>query len=493
MNRTLMNRLAVSALIILLLAGGVAPLRAHAQIGVGVQPVVTVPGSTVSDPAAVTLSLAYQNRQGALGSGIGLNAIAWQVAKLAIQSMTKSMVNWINSGFNGSPAFVTDLEGHLRNVGDAVAGSFLNQLLTNPAIASPFQSNVAKDVAALYYLSTSRNSFFAQSPYTLNKVTPNDAAFLGGNFKSGGLAAWHSAIFNMANNPYGARMLAVEALGANVSNAQQVALTQLGWGQGFLSWCGDNRTGANNNVNNVNAAGDGLTPVVVTSAVNPAEVCRKDDGTPGYIQTPGSVIQNQINHTLGLSGDTLVSADEFNEIIGALMSQLVNQVVGGIGLSGASSVSSGGTGYIDKATAANQSTTSTTASITQVVNAQLIQVQQYKSDWTTVMTEAQAAATASPNCAVVSPVITQGTQALQDANTAITLLTKVQTDASAAGNNAAQIAAVGAELQQALSSDSMPSATAIASIHADAQDSTDGSTVFSKMKAIATTGVCPSS
>src|SRR5437870_797939 len=31
-----------------------------------------------------------------------LNGIAWAVAKTVIQSITKSMVNWINSGFQGN-------------------------------------------------------------------------------------------------------------------------------------------------------------------------------------------------------------------------------------------------------------------------------------------------------------------------------------------------------------------------------------------------------
>ena len=50
-----------------------------------------------------------------------VDAIAWTVAKTAVQSLTQSIVNWINSGFEGSPAFVTDLENNLGNLSDAVA------------------------------------------------------------------------------------------------------------------------------------------------------------------------------------------------------------------------------------------------------------------------------------------------------------------------------------------------------------------------------------
>jgi hypothetical protein len=39
------------------------------------------------------------------------DGIAWAVAKLVVREMTTSIVNWINSGFKGNPAFVTDLGG----------------------------------------------------------------------------------------------------------------------------------------------------------------------------------------------------------------------------------------------------------------------------------------------------------------------------------------------------------------------------------------------
>jgi hypothetical protein len=53
--------------------------------------------------------------------GYSLDPIAWMVAKAALQSVVKSTINWINSGFNGSPAFVTDLQQKLLDVGDAQA------------------------------------------------------------------------------------------------------------------------------------------------------------------------------------------------------------------------------------------------------------------------------------------------------------------------------------------------------------------------------------
>ena len=58
--------------------------------------------------------------------------------------------------------------------------------------------------------------------------------------------------------------------------------------------------------------------------------------------TPGSVISSSLNKALGAGQDSLVAADEIDEIIGALASQLVNQVLGPGGLLGTSQTSAGG-------------------------------------------------------------------------------------------------------------------------------------------------------
>jgi len=54
-----------------------------------------------------------------------LDPLAWAEAKGMLQSMTDSTVNWINSGFQGSPAFVQNPEQFFQKIGDNVAGNFI--------------------------------------------------------------------------------------------------------------------------------------------------------------------------------------------------------------------------------------------------------------------------------------------------------------------------------------------------------------------------------
>jgi hypothetical protein len=484
------------------------PQPAYAQLAVIDAANLAV--NSITSGATSLFSSAYNLKEGIAGSGIGLDTIAWTVSKMAIQSMTKSLVNWINSGFKGSPAFVTDLEGHLQQVGDAVARPFLSDLGSNASLRSPFQSIVAQAVGNQYYLNSSRNGFFTQAAYTLNQVSPNDKAFLAGDFSQGGIRAFYSAFANPSNNPYGAQRLAEEELAGRVSSAQGTALTRLNWGQGFLSWCDTSGGGAAaggsgqvssdaeadaaiaHDIASFNAA-QAANPIDLSSSNN-AVLCTNKDGTAGVIKTPGSILAGLTTKTLGLSGDQLVTADEFNEIIGALMSQLTSEVIGATGLSGVSSVSSGGNGFIDKAADPSQyaatSGSGSSGGFSQPISAQIQTVTQYQTDWKKIGDEATLANTAAANCAAVTNVLTQATTAATKAASSLTLLQKVQADATLAGTDQSKLALVASEFQQALASPDMPSASDAANAQIQAQDASGSATLFSHMKTIATSGLC---
>lgn len=424
-----------------------------------------------------------------------LDPIAWAVAKTAIATMTKSMVNWINSGFNGSPAFVPNLQVYLGNMNFATANAFTNQLATNPAIASPFQSQVASLINLNFLKSSNGNGFFLQNPYTLNQVSPNDVGFVNGtvDFTSGGgWNAWFALTTQPQNNIYGATNLAQAELNSRLAAAQSNALTQLGWGQGFLSWCGNSSGGgggasAGSVCKTDDDCGGALACLAGKCAVdaslgNPAGSCTNKDGSTGTIQTPGSVIQAQLNKTLGLTGDTLVTADEFNEVIGALMGQLVNQVIGPSGLSGVSSVSSGGTGYIDQATNEQSATTASGADATlgNAISGQLQQITQYQSDWLTIGNEASAANTSLNNCfapptdaaAAVATTTAQAARAATKATNGIAALNKVRNELTTAGTNSTAIAQAANDYQTLTSNASIPSASDVADADAQTQDVT---------------------
>jgi hypothetical protein len=167
-----------------------------------------------------------------------LNGIAWTVAKVAIASIQRSTVNWINSGFKGSPAFVTDLNRNLQNVSDAVTESFLSQLndtvvgATGFNIHSPFQNQLVAQLRNEYY---KQSSNYGLNPFTLAQSSQNPTAFLNGDFSQGGFNAYSSATLNPANNPFGAYRQAQSALFSQIDQATAARKAEYTAGNGFLS------------------------------------------------------------------------------------------------------------------------------------------------------------------------------------------------------------------------------------------------------------------
>jgi hypothetical protein len=515
------------------------PRHAHAQLEVNDPFNLAEEAIAVGQETTNTSSTLVNTAENAITSlhavtGInlktGLDGIAWAVAKMAIQSMTQSMVNWINSGFNGSPSFVGDLQTHLENVGFVVANSFVSNLLSQPSIRSPFQNTVAALTQLNYLAQTSQQGYFLQNAYSLNKYAQNDVAFLNGNFSQGGWSGWF-ALSQPQNNVYGASFLATDQLARLVMQAQMNATTQLNWGQGFLSWCGgiDDLDGTNDRtipatgniigIDGKEVPNSGLPAIdtIDTSKPNTVQSCQKSDGTPGQVQTPGSVIQGQLNKTLGLSGDTLVTASEFNQVIGALIGQLVNQVVGATGLFGVSQPSSAtqttltsqydpgnGSSILDQATNPSQYASSTniatadlSSSLSKQISDEKAQITQYQIDWQTISNEASIADASLTTCSLppegavadVKRVKDAAAIALKKAASGLTTIAQIENTANAAlatQNNPGAVATAATSFQNFVSSDAAPSPTEIAQAHSDAKDDSQSTSIITASAATIT-------
>lgn len=264
-----------------------------------------------------------------------LNGIAWTVAKTAVQSLTQSIVNWINSGFEGSPGFITDLEENLGSLADAVAEDFLDGLdqvienNTGISVRSPFQDQIAGALRQEFYRTTSSYGFDARNPYTLGRYSSDPEAFTRGDFRQGGFNAWFKLSQDRNNNPYGRYELAQNELWRRIDRQAQGRIEELRWGSGFLSWRG-------------NCGPHGRPSGSAQVSHEAVHLGTKDNTLGCRIRTPGSMVENALGIGVTSPFRQLELADSVNEIVGALASQLVTQVIGGSGLSGVSRPASGG-------------------------------------------------------------------------------------------------------------------------------------------------------
>lgn len=450
-------------------------------------------GFPTNSIAANALLIANIGTQLAISTGQGsqdvtkcaLDTLAWTLGKIAVQSITRSTVNWINSGFNGSPAFVTDLQQNLNVLSDTVANNFFQQLnqatisATGFNLTSPFQDQITQQLRENYYKAT--GSLLGGNQYDLSNQSSNPQAFLGGNFSQGGFNAFFSANSNPANNPFGAYQLANTALWNQIGAATQNRKLEYQTGKGFLSWRGNCSNSSNSN----GAAAAALTKT---------EPCY---GSP--IKTPGSVIEAQLENQLGSGVQQLNLANSMNEIVGALFSQLVNQVLGGGGLSGVSQpASGGGSSYLSQATDPSQYSSqysNISDGVTQNITNDLATLNTYQANWQKIFDAANAAQqTCGTSNTTIAAVVTQATAGVAKASAAIQQETAInQSIQTAVGNTTdpTQITTAITQYQSYLGAATTPSITDEAYATAQSTDTGTASPASLYTQMVNAKSACP--
>jgi hypothetical protein len=419
-----------------------------------------------------------------------LKPLARLAARIVLQQITASTINWI-TGKNGSgkASFVTNLSVNLQGVGDAVALPFINQIRTG--FNSPFGSAISSALLINYNQQTSLAGFFSANQSTLPGSLQSQQAFLAGNWSQGGIPAWFALTTQCQNNPYCLYQASESQLGSNVGQAQTNRRQDLIQSQGFLSWCGTTAAadqtqsqasgGYQACIDQCNNASGGYTASCADSCatnfsqsggsiggatsngVNPGASCTNSDGTPGNIQTPGSVIHDYTQKAVvGAGIDQLISAQDLDQALGAIALALVNQVLSGSGLLGASTPSSSsGRSVITQLQDYSASNASATASATSLAQSALTQLGNYTGAWNTIIASANTASasinalvtycnaqakdpnaspsviTAQVNAAQtalateITPILAQAQAALSSAAITKTLALKVQSEAAA--------------------------------------------------------------
>lgn len=252
--------------------------------------------------------------QGNQQSGDILTCVARALARIAIQKITTDTVNWINSGFNGQPAFVQDYSQFFSQVEDQAAGSVIQG--SNLAfLCSPFQLQVRIAIAQSY---ASRNN---APSCTLSGIVGNIQQFANGDFSQGGWPGLISFTTTPTNNPYGAYMYGQVAVQSAVGKADVYNTEQLANGQGFLS---------------------------ITEKYN----CQPASGLSGAdnggvqdcqtkITTPGQAIVGSFDANVQSTLNSLNLADSIDQILDALTNALITKIFN----NGLSNLGNGQNGY----------------------------------------------------------------------------------------------------------------------------------------------------
>lgn len=291
LQRKILQQICTFLFFLVLTAGSFVPHKAQAITVIEVGKNLIVNTSAAAKDAGIF-------------GALSLDGIAWAIVNNLIEEMLKSTIDWVNSGFKGSPAFVENFEEYLLDVTDRYALGYIwgGNL---QALCSPFKLSIQLGLSAQY----GAGSDGYQATCRVTDVIKNHDAFLNGDFiGGGGWDAWRDISFNPQLNAHGAYFQAQGSMRAGIVNARGESLFKIGEvGQGFRS---------KEECEDIN--GDGIEE----------ENCR--------IVTPGQTIQGYLGKAISAPIDRLTVADEIDELLGALVNQLVGGVLDNLKLGGGS-------------------------------------------------------------------------------------------------------------------------------------------------------------
>ncbi len=267
----------------------------------------------------------------------------------ALHQMTLAIVKWIDSGFKGNPAFITDTKKFLNSTADITIGDMLMGTDLD-FLCDPFKIQIKLALGLQYQpfrdqIRCSFTSALGNAKDAMNDFTNGD--FIGG----GGWDSWLQLTTVPQNNQLGAMIIAQNELDARIATNKGTAMAEANWGGGFMSWkeCSTTTSDTGDTSGN-NFQGAGLGNTTYTDAITGASssVANSSGQRINYyndknevvgvyqenqdctIQTPGSVISNKINWADSSDIRKTELANDVNAITNALVNQLVSNLTTGL-------------------------------------------------------------------------------------------------------------------------------------------------------------------
>ncbi len=239
-----------------------------------------------------------------------LDGLTWLLGEEMLADMTADIVDWANSGFDGSPAFIENLDDFLLEHADRRIGEFINNLGgIGSFVCDPFRPNVQLSVA----LHWDYEREYSTPECTVTEIfdTMDDFEdFIAGDFRRGGWEGWFEVTSNPQNTPYGSVLTAQRQAMQAAAREKEEESKKTDWSQGHKSIenCED-----------------------IPGPFGDKEVCN--------IVTPGFLQADSLAKAVGTGQDRVVEADEFNEAFGLLLAGLSGEIFSGgdaglLGLSG---------------------------------------------------------------------------------------------------------------------------------------------------------------
>ncbi len=175
-------------------------------------------------------------------SNISLDSIMFCVINEIMTYITNSTIEWINSGFNGSPVFVENPRAYFENIANKETSNFVRELQGAQSQVTNGIRNAATSIAAplrdqtIQTVINSSNLSFADiiKPTMSQELTQNYQSFVNGDQWLG--MGYLSQLSEDQNNYYGVQTLTLQENARRIAVEQQNQQLQLQYNNGYKSF-----------------------------------------------------------------------------------------------------------------------------------------------------------------------------------------------------------------------------------------------------------------
>lgn len=222
-----------------------------------------------------------------------LDSIMKLAVKQIIEKLQQQVIGWVTGGNNGNPIFETNINGFLSDLDFKTGTNYLSALSGDSGqVCSYFKNDLVSGLSSYFNIPNfnqiSSSVCGAERQVGKQKVQQ----FLSGDFDGGGgWDTWSAISQNDDSNPLGAYLMHQDQIATAMSREESIQREILDQGHGFHS---------------------------LTDSL-------------GNITTPGALIADQLNQVVSSNIRQLELSKNFDDIVTALASSLISQLINGSG------------------------------------------------------------------------------------------------------------------------------------------------------------------
>lgn len=241
-----------------------------------------------------------------------IQSIGRLIIKMLLQKLTVSTVEWINSGFDGSPSFIQNPDKFFSDIAKTEFLQFGGEVM---GANEKFGKDWLRNMALSYDQKFQDNARYSLEEVQRQKDPTFTAERFQQDFSMGGWDAWTSLTQTPANNPIGFKLMAdneiQRRLAGTVQSTAENAREMLAQANGFL---GDQRC----------IEPKGVTQTEDRNARAGDKNARKCIGGFEYV-TPGKMISDAATNVIGYQNNAYLNVEDLNDAVAAMIDALLGQ------------------------------------------------------------------------------------------------------------------------------------------------------------------------